>query len=124
MFESIQTKKVQAYHRRVDTEANREGSMIPIKTWPKWVYEAVHNRDKPRTERYKLFRFFWLNGVPPEVSGYFVNWWEGRLDAPDFRHLNDVKAMIADANQDQNSARYKRLLKGPYYDVHLRRVIS
>jgi len=40
--------------------------------WPQWARVSAYNPHKKRAERYRLFIFFWKNGMPPERAMHWV----------------------------------------------------
>lgn len=57
---------------RVQKYFTEQDEFPPFDQWPKWAQTSALNADKSNDARYKLFQFFWRNGLQPGRCGGFV----------------------------------------------------
>lgn len=50
------------------------GDWYSLREWPLWAVNAFFNPHKDRTDRYRLFVFFYKNGMPPWHAVFWVMW--------------------------------------------------
>lgn len=50
------------------------GDWYSLREWPVWAINAFFNVHKDRNERYRLFVFFYKNGMPPWHAVFWVMW--------------------------------------------------
>lgn len=54
--------------------------------WPRWLQQIFINSHKSLNERYRLWMFFYRNGMPPEVA-VFWTMWHGGYDSGAWRAI-------------------------------------
>jgi hypothetical protein len=60
--------------RKMGLEAffNRQDLFWPLYKWPSWARDAILKEHKNNRDRYALFVFLTLNGLPPDIAGHWV----------------------------------------------------
>lgn len=75
----------------------------PLASWPKVWFDLLMHPHKDRSDRYRLFCFLYLNGMPPHHAVYWTMWhctydtsaWNSILDAANSTLTRDGQAKLA-----------------------------
>lgn len=87
----------------------------PFRTWPRYLQDMMRIRHKNRQQRFKLFVFFWVNGVEPSVAKFLVMN-RGQYDRQAWQSMNDL------VNQTQTPQGRRYLSSIPMIDLETRQV--
>lgn len=86
------------------TEFAEADIFFPFNSWPRWAQQAFTKQHKNRDERYKLFVFFWKNGMEPGTAASWIMRY-GNYDRNAYSSLYDA---VRDCYTQEGRERLRR----------------
>lgn len=97
-------------------------SFYPLSNWPEWAKTSFVNSHKDRNARFKLFVFFWKNGMEPYRAAHWTIGWHNRHGFPyDQAAMRQVNELVQ-AAQMMRGRQYAYMWRMPVLDIQERRL--
>lgn len=117
----IRINREDAVNRLLEREINNSDLIYHVGKWPHIYLVMLRKVHKDRYDRFKLWRFLWYNGVPPEKARDWVMWHQRyeltRYDASAWRDMQENVKLAKKARAQLSEEDWKTLERWNKYPV-------